>query len=125
MIRIAVVEDNKRVRTALWNQLKRLPDVIVVTFTCGEDLLALKADVQTHYRVVITDGYLGWTRMDGPTLTQKIKSGSPKTKFIGYTNDDSLRVAFRKSGIHNFIERGDNLEPFVEAVVKAVKGFLT
>lgn len=118
MIRLAIAEDHQSLIDGIKLLLEYEEDIqIVGTANDGEELLELFKYKRPN--VVITD--IRMPKMDGITLTKKIKKKYPKTKVIAFTmfdQDDAINQMI-EAGVDGYLLKNSPLEEVLRAV-KAV-----
>ena len=113
--RIAIVDYDRNTRISVADRLKEIPDVLVVQLASYADLVSL-IEEGFHFTVVILDGKISASSMDGPACTHWIKQKTQSTKVIGYTIYATLKERFLANGADSFLVKSGNLKPLVSAV---------
>lgn len=119
MIHILIVDDEKAARSQIEYELRSgYPEEIMVE-SVSNGFAALELAEQNKPDILLAD--IKMPKMDGITLTQKMKEKNPDIKVIlitGYADKEIVKQAIRM-GVDNFIEKPIVANELISAVVKA------
>jgi DNA-binding NarL/FixJ family response regulator len=115
MIRLLVADDDSVVRKGLRMALGLEPDMIVVGEAAnGQALLDLAAT--TRPDVIVMD--LAMPGMDGAATTVALRASAARCRVVMLSihEDDASRRRALAAGAAAFVEKGNGLEPLLEAI---------
>jgi FixJ family two-component response regulator len=117
-IRVAIIDDDERVRQALVFQL-RTAGLEIAPYSCAEELLA-DADAK-EFDCVVTDVYL--PRMNGLQLQEKLNRALPYISIVFITGhgDLSLGMHAMRKGAVDFLEKPVNDEALLTSISRAAE----
>ncbi|MGV6832002.1 MAG: response regulator [bacterium] len=121
MIRVAIAEDHQALIDGITLLLEYEEDVqIVGTVNDGEALLDLVELKEPH--VVITD--IRMPKMDGITLTQKLKKAKPHIKVLAFTMFDQSEAVDKMlaAGASGYLLKNSPLQNVLDAIKSVYEG---